>query len=207
MLEQCRANFGPAGPQGRKLTMGEYTGHLQVLRPRWCEASDPLSELFRDWKRLILTGQVTWGATVQANELLFDAGPLDHPAEAVYPADLGSQARLAELARAAQACYDLKEQTVDDPELQAVADHLTDEMTRVFGRPVPRSLSPDLPCETTTFLVVRRHIPRRKLCGPFFPLLVTPRPPRLATILPARYWPPELVRWWEAECPVGGARQ
>jgi hypothetical protein len=200
LLEQCRASFGPVGPGGRRFTVHDMAKYLHVMKPGWCEDSDPLSELFRGYRRLLASGAVTWGCMVQANERLFKDGPLDHPAELVYAADLGSQARFPELALASSRIFDLKGESVDDPELQAVGDHLANEMTRTFGQPVPEKLSPGLRCETTTVYVVRRHLPRRWLCGPLMPIVVAPEPPRLAMVLPAHYWPPELARWWAAGC-------
>ncbi len=197
LIEKCRSNLGEAGAGGRQFT-GCDLARLQVTRPGWCRDSDPLSELFRGYRRLLTTGAVVWGALIQANELLFADGPYDHPAEFVYPADLRSPARPAELVEVAGSLYELKGEAQDGSDLQKISDHLANELTRTFGAPVPEALSPELRCETTTVYVVRRHLPCRWLCGQAMPLVVAPAPPRLAAVLPARYWPRELVEWWRS---------
>jgi hypothetical protein len=50
----------------------------------------------------------------------------------------------------------------------------------------------------TTVLVRRLHLPARKLSNGYFPLVVD-RPSGAAAILPARYWPQEVLSDWRRE--------
>ncbi|HEX5445823.1 MAG TPA: hypothetical protein VFW87_18495 [Pirellulales bacterium] len=92
--------------------------------------------------------------------------------------------------------YSLKGSAPEDPELAPIATYLTDEMIRVFGLPVPKTISPNLPCRIFTTFFVRKHLPLRRLCTPLLPIVANPSEPYVAMPLPARFWPQPLVDGW-----------
>ncbi len=53
-------------------------------QPKWMNADDPLSEQYRQQLKLLNHGNIVWAAVVQANNLLFQDGPMDHPVHIVY---------------------------------------------------------------------------------------------------------------------------
>lgn len=63
---------------------------------------------------------------------------------------------------------------------------------------VPLALTSMVPMIATTVLVRRLHLPARKLANGYFPLVVD-RASGAAAILPARYWPPEVLDDWRRE--------
>jgi hypothetical protein len=96
----------------------------------------------------------------------------------------------------AQTLFSLKGTQPADPSERAVADHLTNEMTRAFGLPVPAHLSAPHRCQLSTVFFARKHLPERKLSGSAVPLLVSPDGDGTVMVVPARYWPKRLVREW-----------
>ena len=114
----------------------------------------------------------------------------------MYSLDDSREVDLQELRDSARALYQLKGAKSDDPRKQEIGDYLANEYIRVFGLPVPESMSPTIPCHISTTYFVRRHLPERRLCSALLPLLVDPEKPHVAMVLPARYWPPEFVDEW-----------
>jgi hypothetical protein len=100
------------------------------------------------------------------------------------------------LIKVAKRLSSLKGTQPTHPELLRIADYLTDEMIRVFGLEVPRTLSPELPCKISTTYFVRKHLPKRRLCHPLIPMVVNPVAPFVALPLPSRYWPTSFIEWW-----------
>lgn len=196
MIADCAKNFGPAP---RRFGLWDRLTYLRVVRPEWIyqEPIDDLETLFLNLSKLKQNGRVVWGHVVQANSQLFSPGQWDCPGEVVYSLD-DPDIGLEELSDIASRLYALKGTKPDDPQRRAIADHLTNEMTRVFGLPVPAALSPNRRCLVSTTYVVRKHLPKPGHClrGSLLPLIVHPTPPHVALPLPSRYWPKPLVEWW-----------
>jgi hypothetical protein len=196
MIAECAARFGPAP---RRFGLWDRLTYLWLVRPEWIyrEPIDDLETLFLNRWKLWRNGTVVWGHIVQANNQLFTPGKSDNPAEVVYSLadpDIG----LEELSDIASGLYAMKGTTPSDPAHRAIADHLTNEYTRVFGLPVPADISRRRQCLVSTTYVVRKHLPPPGRClrGTLLPLVVLPTPPHVALPLPSRYWPKSLVEWW-----------
>lgn len=194
-IDECIENFGPAP---RRQSWWDRLTYLRVPRPRWLPAnsSDGLSTLFQNLHTLFTEGTVVWGHIIQANSLLFAPGADDCPGELVYSLADTRRVDPEDLGQVAHQLYTLKGTEPEDPELAPIANYLTDEMIRVFGLSVPRTISPNLPCRISTTFFARKHLPQRRLCTSLLPIVVHPREPYVAMPLPSRYWPQPLVDWW-----------
>lgn len=194
-IHECIENFGLAP---RRLSLWDRLTYFRIPRPRWLPAnsSDGLSTLFQNLHTLFTEGTVVWGHIIQANALLFQPGLDDCPGELVYSLADARRVDPDDLGQVAHQLYSLKGSAPEDPELAPIATYLTDEMIRVFGLPVPKTISPNLPCRISTTFFVRKHLPLRRLCTPLLPIVVNPSEPYVAMPLPARFWPQPLIDWW-----------
>jgi hypothetical protein len=199
VIAQCAANFG-GSPRG--LSLWDRLTYWRVVRPEWLYQSpdDELETLFLNLGKLRRNGKVVWGHLIQANNLLYSPGGGDCPAEVVYSLDDSNPIDVEELGRVAGSLGSLKHARPEDPDLASVADYLTSEWTRVYGRPVPRAISPRHSCQISTIYIVRKHLPKPGQClrQPLIPIIVHPAAPYVALALPSRYWPEALLRWWSA---------
>ena len=73
-------------------------------------------ESYRKQNLLLREGLVVWAALVQANELLFRPGPMDHPAMVVYVPDESLDSCPEWLESLARDLYRLKNTTPEDPD-------------------------------------------------------------------------------------------
>ncbi len=198
MIAECAANFGPPP---RRISLWDRLTYWRVPRPEWIyrEPIDDLETLFLKLAELRRDGRVVWGHFVQANSLLFSPGDWDCPAEVVYSHD-HPDIGLEELNDIASKLFALKGSIPTDPLMKAIADHLTNEMTRVFGLQVPPAFSPHARCLMTTTYVVRKHLPGPDHClrKPLLPILALPDPPHVVLPLPSRYWPKSVREWWRS---------
>ncbi len=153
-------------------------------------------ELFQNASRVYREGGVVWGHLVQANTLLFERGEDDCPAEVLFSLEDPKLVDPNALAHLAHDIFCLKGTTPANPELLPIAEHLTDEMTRVFGLPVPRAISSELRCHLSSSFFMRKHLPGGRLVSSLIPLVVDPNPPHFALPLPGRFWPEEFRRAW-----------
>jgi len=195
-LEGCRRALG-APP--RRFGFWDRRRYLSVPTPRWAK-QDPLMTFFSNQRQLLEEGRVTWGHVVQANEMLFQPGPHDCPGAVVYAADPSVALSLEELGGIAGRMFDeLKDAERPDPALAEISRVLTDEMSRPFGISLPPALSPNAPCALSTVFVARKHLPNAVLSQSFFPMLVLDRQPRVAMIVPSRYWSPGFTDFWTSD--------
>ncbi len=195
MIRECIANFGPAP---RDLSFWDRLTYFRVPTPSWLRQcpTDKLTIIFANLRSLFSEGVVVWGHVIQANALMFEDGNDDCPGELVYSLDAGDRADPQYLKDVAHQLYGLKNTEPTDPELFGIADYLTDEMTRVYGLPVPHSISPAHRCQVSTTYFVRKHLPGRRLCSSFLPVVVRPTAPFVAMPLPERYWPSDFAKSW-----------
>lgn len=194
-LQYCADKFGVPP---RKFSVFARWGYLRIPYPEWVvdNEDDPILMLWGGMKRLRREGIITWGHVVQANELLFEKGLEDHPGELVYSIKGDSHGDPDELARVAGELFELKGSMPDSPELAPIAAYLTDELTRAFGIDIPSVVSPNLQCQVSSAMFVRKHLPGGVLNKSLMPILVLPDDPQIAMPLPSRYWPEDFVEWW-----------
>lgn len=195
VLRRCIHNFGEPP---RAVSLWDRLSYFRVPKPDWLwlNPTDKLVIHFKNLNTLFSEGIVVWGHIIQANSLMFEDGPQDCPGELVYSIDDPDRVDPEYLQGVARQLFRLKGTEPEDPDLQPIANYLTDEMIRVFGLPVPSSISPSIRCRISTTYFVRKHLPKRRLCSSLLPVVVNRRDPHTATVLPERYWPPELVEWW-----------
>lgn len=172
--------------------------YLRIAKPIWLSRNpnDKLAVHFKHINQLLTDGVVVWAYLIQANSMLFEAGPWDLPGEVVYSLEDVQRATPQSLQRVARQLGSLKGTQPNTPDLSRIAEYLTDELIRVFGLPVPDSISPGIKCRISTTYFVRKHLPQKRLCNPLLPFLVHPTNPYIATSLPARYWPKDFLKAW-----------
>ncbi len=197
LIAEARDAIGP--PPRRFGFLSRY--RLRVRPPSWMPKTDELREVYRQQSLLLRRGDVVWGALVQANTLLFKPGPTDHPAMAVYAPTRDLDDSPYVLQGIARHLFRLKGTTPKGPAERRLAAMITNEMERGLGWVVPKSCTGGLDVRSTSFMVFRGHLPAGRLESGWFPLLAHPDTPAVM-ILPARYWPPALVRRW---CGVSAA--
>ena len=203
-MDPLSAIAAELGPAPRRCGPWERRTRYRLDRPAWLRSGDGdrLNLLFEHAADLWRNGAVTWGHLVQANNTLFEPGRGDAPGELVFSTADPAAVRPGALADVARAVADLKGTRPDDTVRRALADHLTDEMTRAFGLEVPSGLGALLPCRLSTVLFVRRHLPGGRLACPLVPVVVRKKAPNVAAVVPRQFWPPAFAAWWRD--PGGG---
>lgn len=173
-------------------------GVYELEEPHWASGDD-LHRLFIHAPELLRTGEVVWGAVVQANGHLFDPSGLLHdggaPAEILYdPQGRAPRDGLCELAKAVFAC---KGRASEDPQTAQVSKHLAAEITRTFAMDVPLTLS-SYPLKLSTTWVSSRYLHLRHLVMPSVPLLISRDLPGVVLPVPSSFWPEDLLQEWES---------
>src|SRR5688500_9241296 len=116
-LHECIRNFGRAP---RELSLWDRLTYLRVPKPAWlrAEPDDKLNALFQNLPTLFANGTVVWGHIIQANRMMFEAGPINCPGEFVYSLEDARIANPQNLQKVAHELYSLKGTEPDDVELQ-----------------------------------------------------------------------------------------
>lgn len=196
-IKQCAQQLGPTP---RNFSIWDRYTYLRVARPEWLYQSpqDKLETFFLNRVSLWKNGRVVWGHIVQANNQLFSPGRYDCPGEVVYSMESNDSIAVNDLASVASKIFELKHSKVRSPSTEPIAQHLENQMTRVFGMPVPDSMGPPKSLKISTVYFVRKHLPKPKRCleKGLMPLLVHPESPHVAMIVPSRYWPVPFQEWW-----------
>lgn len=194
VIEACRERLGPPP---RSLSPEDVRRLRLVWWPLIPLPFDSLFRVYLAQKTLRERGEVVWGYVLQANQGLWAPGFEPSAATVLFGGpeldDLGSLVQLAEL------LYSLKGTSPKDPELRAAAA-LTHEYRRKLCKEVPRSLTGGRTVYCSDLMIHRGHLPgsmtRSRLRKPFLPLLVNPSETRSVMVLPAYFWPRELVESW-----------
>ena len=193
ILEGCRQKLGPVP---RRFSLWARWTYLPVQKPLWCNGQEPLKYFFAGQKKLLEEGRVVWGHLIQANGLLFKPGPHNCPGEVVYCVDTRQHLGPEDLAPIASSLYALKGVRCPSSDLQVISDYLANERQRVFGLEVPAAISPSAPCAISTVFFDRQHLPGRMLRSTYFPILISPSRPRIAMVVPSRFWPEAMRVIW-----------
>jgi hypothetical protein len=193
-LDECRSLFG--NPP-RSFGLWERYIYLRFPTPDWCKEKDQINRVLRAREQILREGNVVWGCLIQANNRMFKRGSMDHGGEFVFCPDPSKTVDPAYLAEIARRVFALKGTNQTDHELAWIANYLLNERIRVFGCPVPNSITDGLECEISTIPIRRAHVPGHFLRASTLPLVVLPGKPRLALILPSKYWPGGLKQWWK----------
>ena len=190
LIAECRERFGPVP----RTFSRKDTAYLKIVPPKWCvQNEDPLLYLYTNQGKVREYGEIVWGHRVQANRLLYGPGSENCPADAVYSFDPYFESHVDELAEIAQKLFALKGTRPAERDAARIAQHLTAETSRCRQLPVPRNISGGREVFMTNLMVHREHLPQGYLSQSCFPLIVHRDNPTAALILPARYWPEELL--------------
>jgi hypothetical protein len=168
---------------------------LRVSPPAWMQANDDLREVYRAHDLLLREGRIVWSALVQANNMLFQPGPSDHPALLIHSRDLAFDDRLDLLREVAHRIYTFKNTTPSDPAERELAALVTDEMDRGMSRRLPPAVAFDRDVRSSSTMIFRKYLPRKVIESGWFPLLIHPDTPA-SLIVPCVYWPEELAAAW-----------
>ena len=183
--------FGAAEADACRLTLDP---ELEALFRR---ANDPMLRILADQQGLWERGEVVWGQLVQANQILFD--PSNHhtaPANVIYSPDPFFDGRTETLGRIAHGLFARKGTVPGDRELREFVRVITDERERLMRRELPRGYCGGRSVYFTTCFFQPGHLPGNRIARPAFPLLVNFPATEAVMVLPARYWPAELVAEW-----------
>lgn len=164
------------------------------------ENADPLNVIYREEQTLIKKGNVFMGCIVQANENLYKwFPPLNYPADMIYSPDPILGTDISRLYAIAEKLYSYKDRPQDAPEeLHELAEWITDEMTRFFNVPLPDSLTGGKEVYITTFQVMRKNLPGRKLQQNVLPILAAPGSCKSSAVLPIGFWSERfLSQFWK----------
>ncbi|MEB3754669.1 hypothetical protein [Acinetobacter sp. MD2(2019)] len=190
IIQEIRDNFN----QQNKFIRYIQNLFLKSNPPSWMTADDPLIELYRQQSLLLNEGQIVWAAIVQANNLLFSEGNMDHPAQLVYSQTQDFDDNPEYLSEVAAQIYALKNTIPDQMELHALAEMVTNEHERGVNWHVPELLS-NTPIRSTTFIMIRAHSPNRQLSSQQIPILIHPST-SMCMMVPAKFWPDEFKQHW-----------
>jgi len=190
-IRETRDIFGPPPRKIDPFKMARF----KCKPPAWIRDGQEteLSLFYKNQYLLARKGDVVWGHTIQANELLFRDGDMDHPAALMYSLDPEMDNSPYILEDAAHDLFAVKGEDTA-PDLQEFADKLADEMITDWKIPVPPRLTQGIQCYYLTTMIIRKHLPDSYLAGGLFPFLVCPEETDVGMILPKEYWSPAFKR-------------
>jgi hypothetical protein len=193
-IAACRDLLGPPERDLGRLGWRKFRTRQPLWS--WLDPADDIRMYFQYLQRTFVHGHVVWGHIVQANEDLFKRGRSNAPADVVFNFDPACDGEVGHLEALASALFDLKGTRPADPALRHTADKLTDEYARDYGVPVPAPFAGYPGYLMSVTYIDRRHLPAGRLCEGLLPLLVHPRSPHVAAVVPSRFWDADFVEWW-----------
>ena len=170
----------------------------KLEKPTWMiNTNDKRLECIYEHQDLLYTeGRIVFAQIVQANNLLFKPGKSDHPACVVFSEDIFFDEKVYDLYEIAHSMFELKDTSVDDPDLKIFSDAITDEMTTLFNLQLPIKITNNRVVYYSTIMVCRKHLPTKYLTSGWFPLLTNQNKTKASMILPSKYWPKQLIKKW-----------
>lgn len=156
----------------------------------YVEEPDAFLPLFdtRMQQRFYTKGEIALGAVVQANELLFERGRDNCPANFIYTKEPYFIENPDELDILASELFSTKGDRGYRPSIQKLADLLADEYERIFCYKLPKDLIDNKEVYFTSVFVDRKHLPGKILSERIYPMLILPDSKPDAMILPYWYW-------------------
>jgi hypothetical protein len=198
LIEGCRKQFGDPPREFGRAEQEELRLRLGRWRHfKWWLKGDKLCTILRDQWKLHGNGRVVWGYLVQVNKVLFrPANTFTCPGNAVYSPDPFFDDRLDALEAIGRSIFKLKGTQPTSRAARQFAEAVTDEMQRTMRLQIPEELCDGRTVYLTTLFFQPSHLPEGYMRRGFFPLLISPGQTDAVMVLPARYWPRELVRLW-----------
>ena len=167
-------------------------GLVEIAPP--AEAVDGLRYLLDNVPALLREGRVVWGAVVHTDSGLFEPGPeTGAPGDILY--DPRGRVPDADLHAMARTLVSLRGRRLNVPELEPIAQYLTDESLQVFGLDLPASFSA-YPLKVASTWFDRAQLPGGLLAQALIPVLVSDAHPGAVLPLPAACWPAILRQAW-----------
>ena len=121
----------------------------------------------------------------------------ENPADIIFSPDPYFDDNPAELRVIAHKLFKYKDKMFAPDDIKKVTDAITDELTRLFNIRLPDSITKGREVYFTTIMVLRKHIPKKRLVGLIFPILADPEQFKTSIILPKHYWAKDLCRNWK----------
>jgi hypothetical protein len=140
-----------------------------------------------------------WAAHVQANVLLFNVGPSDHPASVIFSEDPWFDDHPEALFEIGHELFNLKGTDQHDPESADFARMLTSELIRAPLLTVPARFTAGRNVFHSSIVLPREHLPKGVLCRRPMPVWIDPADTGALLLVPAAYWPASLLAMWDAE--------
>jgi hypothetical protein len=170
------------------------------LRGLTAEQEPMLDTLHRQkdiWRR----GRIVWGFVVMANEALHLPGDDDLPGDVVYSLSATDEEAWEKLPQIAKTLFEAKLAEAELSSLpqdkRGMIEHLRQETDRAFGLVVPPSMSHGMQCYLSSFWAHRGHLPEKAIGGRLVPLLVLTGKVHDVLIIPASFWPSDLLIPWQ----------
>jgi hypothetical protein len=163
------------------------------LRPQWMKTDDGLYPAHQNLLTILNEGYLTWGAIVQANNMLWRAGESDCPCDIIYT-DIPCFSDITALGNLSSFLYSLKETVPEREDLQDYIAVVTNERIRTRHYSLPKDLI-GVQTFASGMMVYRQHLPNRYLQNRFVPIMVHPSL-KAVMIIPSLYWTQELKNQW-----------
>lgn len=186
------------GATPRTFSLYDRVFTIKCSPPAWDWSNDPLSATILRWENLFKHGKIGWGNIIQVNSLLFEKGKYDHPGELLVST---GNTTPEEMRAMCMGLYELKGNSAEitDPETKEFAEHLENEMTRVFGLKVPETIANDNDCFISSVFFQRNHLPNKKITNGFFPVFYSEQDPKIVIVIPSKFWSKEFLKWWKED--------
>jgi hypothetical protein len=178
----------------------EVMRYITPPEPAWLQANpaDLLWGQYYHHELLFVHGSVCWAVVQQANAALFEAG--EHgasPGVFLFSPDAYYDGRPEALHDLAVTLAAYKHEPTGDPDLAAYGARLAAESERHGKRPLPPKLVEGREVYAVDAVVHREHLPVPFLAGSILPVVHQPSTNHI-WIVPAGYWPDELVAAWSS---------
>lgn len=174
-------------------------------KPEWLKSNpeDQMNEVFSAFKRLWKHGIVVWAHVVMANNRIYLPGDSDLPGEILYSLTQDDAVAVSQLLQFGDRLYRLKEAEVPDATWtereREIAEDLASEVAWHAGFKLPDHWSAtSAEYRLNSILFHRAHLPGNILAYRLLPLLVLPKLPYDALIVPQEFWTDELFAFLEA---------
>lgn len=166
--------------------------YLQVIAPDWL-LKDVLGSQLAHMPTLYRRGRIVWASLIWANHQIFSQGEESCAGEVIF--DPRGRTSLDELRAYGEMLYALKGSTPKEPDQLVYARHLTQENSRVFGMPYPKSLG-NVELSVSSVWFYRRHLPNGMLSDTVFPIIISEDTKGRVMVLPSRLWEGKFYQAW-----------
>lgn len=170
--------------------------------PYWMER-DPLRRTYKDKKLLRKYGKVTYAALVQANVQMFY--PVNgqnipgNPGCVLYSFSENCENAPEHMLELGEYLFSYKDRD-DAPDcIRHIVGAITDEHSRSMNQKLDPCVTNGDEIVFTTIMFFRQHLPKNRLIGSVFPVVVAPGHCESVMVLPKRYWTKEMkmnyIQW------------